>query len=388
MRVCMVAYSFYEADNRVRRYAEALARRGDTVEVIALSHAERPDKAEINGVRVHNIQKRKLNEKTKLDYLFRTTLFLVRSFIFLTRQHLKAPYQFIHVHSVPDYEVFAALIAKILGARVVLDIHDIVPEFYAGKFGGNQKSAVFRALVFVEKLCCAFSDHVIISNDLWAEKLTGRSVKQKKCLTLLNYPDPFIFHSRHPAKNEKAPFTLLYPGTLNWHQGLDIAIRAMALVKKQALSAELHIYGRGPEEHNLKALASSLDLQACVKFFGILSLEEVAERMEAADAGLVPKRADGFGNEAFSTKIFEFMALGVPVIVSRTRIDQYYFDDSLVLFFEPGSPDDLAEKIASCVKDRQFAQGRAENAAPFIRKNTWDVKQSLYFNLVDSLVAR
>ncbi len=383
----MVAYSFYEADNRVRRYAEALVRRGDTVDVIGLSHPDREDKKEINGVNVYNIQKRKLNERTKFDYLFRTTLFLFQSFLFLTMRHIKNPYKLIHVHSVPDYEVFAAIVAKILGAKIILDIHDIVPEFYAGKFSSNKTGVIFRALVFIEKLCCSFSNHVIISNHIWADKLTKRSVKEEKCLTLLNFPDPFIFYNRLLEKRNSTPFTLIYPGTLNWHQGLDIAIEAMDIVKKRALPAELHIYGRGPEEQNLKNLALSLDLSTHVKFHGILSLEEVAQRMAFADSGLVPKRADGFGNEAFSTKIFEFMALGVPVIVSKTRIDEYYFNDSLVLFFAPGNAYDLAEKISACVKDRQLVLTRAQNAAPFIRENTWDVKQSLYFNLVDSLVA-
>ena len=36
MRICMVAYSFYETDNRVRRYAEALARRGDKVDALSI----------------------------------------------------------------------------------------------------------------------------------------------------------------------------------------------------------------------------------------------------------------------------------------------------------------------------------------------------------------
>ncbi|OGJ84546.1 MAG: hypothetical protein A2268_11195 [Candidatus Raymondbacteria bacterium RifOxyA12_full_50_37] len=388
MRACMVAYTFYESDNRVRRYAEALVRRGDSVDVIALSHPERPDRREINGVRVYNVQKRKPDEKGKLTYLFRTTLFLIRSCIALTLRHIRKPYQLVHVHSVPDYEVFAATIVKLLGAKVILDMHDLVPEFYAAKFSNGAATPLYRALLFIERLCCSFSDHVIISNDLWAEKVVGRSVNRNKCMTILNYPDPAIFHRRNAARLTWHPFTLIYPGSLNWHQGLDIAIRAVAQVRKEPLAVEFHVYGRGPEESTLRAIVEHLNLNDIVKFHGLLSLEEMAKRMEAADAGLVPKRADGFGNEAFSTKIFEFMALDVPVIVSRTKIDQYYFDDSLVMFFEPGSVDDCAEKISSCIRDRGLALQRAHNAAPFIREHSWDRKQEMYFNLVDSLVVR
>ena len=59
------------------------------------------------------------------------------------------------------------------------------------------------------------------------------------------------------------------------------------------------------------------------------------KRMAEADFGIVPKRSEGFGNEAFSTKIFEFMALGIPVIAADTKIDKYYFNDSLFPSLRP-----------------------------------------------------
>ena len=137
--------------------------------------------------------------------------------------------------------------------------------------------------------------------------------------------------------------------------------------------AELHIYGRGPEESNLKRLTESLSLTGAVKFKGNLSLEDVVVKMESADAGVVPKRASGFGNEAFSTKIFEFMALDVPVIVSRTKIDQFYFNDSLVMFFEPDSVNDLADKIIGCIRDRALGTRLIQNTRAFIQEYSWEV---------------
>jgi glycosyltransferase involved in cell wall biosynthesis len=239
----------------------------------------------------------------------------------------------------------------------------------------------------IERLCCMFSDHVVISNDLWAYTLTRRSVRKAKCTTILNYPDPAIFRKSEFSRDARAPFTLVYPGTLNWHQGLDIAIQALAQVIKLEPTTELHIYGRGPEESNLKRLMESLLLKDHVKFKGNLSLEEVVLKMESADAGVVPKRASGFGNEAFSTKIFEFMALGVPVIVSKTKIDQFYFNDTLVAFFEPDNVSDLADKIINCIRDRALRARLIINTQTFIQDYSWDVKKDVYFKLVDELVA-
>ncbi len=123
----MLTYSFYESDNRVRRYAETLARRGDQVDVIALRRAGQGPYNELNGVRVYRVQERTRNEKGKKDYFFRIIKFFIRSAALLTRMHRERPYDFVHVHSVPDFEVFAALVPKLTGAKVILDIHDIVP---------------------------------------------------------------------------------------------------------------------------------------------------------------------------------------------------------------------------------------------------------------------
>ena len=129
--VCMLAYSFYTFDNRVRRYAETLARRGDDVEVIALRYTGRPAMEVINSVRVFQIQRREKNERRRVSYFLRIVLFFVRSMVFLTRRHLRKPYDLLHVHSIPDFLVFAAWLPKLLGAKIILDIHDLLPEYYA-----------------------------------------------------------------------------------------------------------------------------------------------------------------------------------------------------------------------------------------------------------------
>jgi len=127
------------------RYAEALAQRGDQVDAIALRRKGDKKKEILNGVTVYRIQERELNETGKLDYLLRLLRFLFASAWLLTKNHLSKRYALIHVHSVPDFEVFSALIPKILGAKVILDVHDIVPEFFASKFSKGEKTWLFKA---------------------------------------------------------------------------------------------------------------------------------------------------------------------------------------------------------------------------------------------------
>src|SRR4030095_13319139 len=102
-------------------------------------------------------------------------------------------------------------------------------------------------------------------------------------------------------------------------------------------TAQLHIYGEGPARNELVSLTRDLGLESRVKIMDRVPFDQVGGLMAAADLGVVPKRAEGFGDEAFSTKILEFMACGVPVVVSSTVVDRRYFDDTLVRFVEPGS---------------------------------------------------
>ena len=69
LRVCMLAYSFYESDTRILQYATALAKRGDTVDVLALRRDhDQPEFEVLNGVNVYRIQSRTVNEKGLFSY--------------------------------------------------------------------------------------------------------------------------------------------------------------------------------------------------------------------------------------------------------------------------------------------------------------------------------
>lgn len=385
----MLAYSFYDADNRVRRYAEALVRRGDQVDAVAVGHRGQPKIEVIEGVRVFRVQSRVRDEGGPFSYLVKLLLFFFRSAWFLTMQQFREPYDLIHVHNLPDFEVFATLVPRWMGARVILDMHEIVPEFYASKFGIGERSLVFRLLALVEKISIAYVDFVVVVNHMVEEAvLKRRSVRPEKCSVILNYPDTRIFHPRGKAPETREGFTICYPGTLSRHQGVDIAVEAMALARGKAPGLRFLIIGDGAERENLKRLIQERKLEDVVSLTGLIPLERVAEIMATIDAGVVPKRSEGFGNIAFSTKIMEFMAMGVPVIASRTRIDEYYFNDELVEFFQGGNAADLAAKVLGLIDRPERATGLRNAAREFIAANNWEVKQREYFALVDRLVGK
>ena len=366
-KICMLAYTVYESDNRVRRYAETLAKRGDHVDVIAISgeHFTTPEK-EVNGVTVYRVRHRESRQ--------------------LTRLHKQYRYDVIHIHNVPDFLVFAAWYPKMTGAKLILDIHDVVPELFASKFRTKLKTTYVGLLKATERISAGFVDHVIVSNHLWHKTVIARSVPEEKCSVLINHVDPEMF-ARRPRRRTDERFIILFPGSLQWHQGLDIAISAFAEVKRKVPNAEFHIYpgAGGDMKAALRQLVQGLDLDDSVKFCSGVPLDEMAEVIANADLGVVPKRADSFGNEAYSTKIMEFMSQGVPVVVSRTKVDTFYFEEGVVHFFHSGDSQAMAEAMLDVINNQDLRESLIARGYEYVERNGWGRKKKKYLDLIDSL---
>ena len=384
----MLAYSFYETDARIKQYATALVERGDTVDVIALRQPGQPFHSVLNGVNVFRIQIRKINERGPLTYLLRILRFLLLSASFIARHHFLERYHLIHVHSVPDFLVFAAIFPKLLGTPVILDIHDVLPEFYASKFRVPRGSFLFRCMVLVERLSIAFANHAIVANHLWCERVAKRCGAPHKCSPIRNYPPRGLFNPNIRTRSN-GKFLITYPGSLNWHQGVDVAITAFAKTADQMPNAEFHIYGEGPVKDSLIRLANSLGVGNRVVFHGLLPTEQIVQVMADTDLAVEPKRAGSqFGNEALSMKIFEFMAVGVPLVVSRTRIHEYYYPDALVKYYNSDDETELAANMVLLMKNPELRQQQVANALRYVEAHSWDVEKYQYLGIVDSLVAK
>jgi glycosyltransferase involved in cell wall biosynthesis len=384
MRVCLIAYKFYESSPALLQFATALATRGDDVDVVSLRREDQPEFEQRNGVNVYRLQRRVTDEKDRSTYLLRIFKFFLRSTFLLSVRHLFRRYQLIHVQSVPDFLVFSAVLARLLRVPVILDAQDLVPEFYASKFNGNRRSIAFQLLAMLERASMAFSSHVIVPTHLWQQRLLTRSVEPSKCTVIRYFPDPSMVFPR--PKHHSDRFLIVYPGTLNSHQGVDVAIKAFARVLAEIPQAEFHIYGEGPDKPYLAELACGLGVADRVKFSDMLSKEKIVQVMAQSDVAVEPKLLESpFANETCSVKLLDFMALGIPVVASRTRIHAFYCDDTMVKFYEVDHEKDLADAILLLSRDAPLRQQFVTNGLKYIQTHDWATERKRYYELVDRL---
>jgi glycosyltransferase involved in cell wall biosynthesis len=387
INICMLTYSDFETDSRMLCYVGSLSSIGCHVDVVATRNSASEQTTSSVQLRIDALQTRSFKAKPRIAQLVRVVWFCLKAFCIITARELRRHYDVVHVHSVPEWLVLCTLVPKLRGSKIILDLHDLVPELYATKFSGRKHSIAYELLVVIEKFCISRSDHVIVANDLWLEKVRARSAPHRKCMVMLSVPDRTLFR-RKTDPSQREPHIVLYPGSLSYHQGVDIAIKAIHRVRSRFPNLEVHIYGWGPEEQSLRQLVTELGVTEGVKFMGACSLFDIPRVMEGADIGIVPKRNCEFAGEAFSTKTLEFMAMGIPVVTARTKIDAHYFDECTVRFFEPGDDASLASALIDVVQSERLRRQLVENGRRFVESHDWKTNEGRYLELVASLIGR
>jgi len=202
-KVCMVAYSYYPADPRVRREAEALVDEGMLVNIICLRNGSEPKQEVVNGVEVYRLP---INRKRggKLSYLLEYACFIMMSFFTLSILYKRKRYNIIHVHNMPDILVFSALLPKLCGSKVILDLHDPMPEVYMAKFKINNQHPVIRLLRFGQRSSIKFSDLVLTVNKACRGLFISHGCPGSKIHVVMNTPQESIF-LRHNAQTDLPP---------------------------------------------------------------------------------------------------------------------------------------------------------------------------------------
>ena len=388
----MLTHSYYEEDPRVRREAEALVGFGRPVEVFALRRPGDPPEGVVEGVLVHRLDVQRHQGAGLGRYLVEYLAFFVRAAVAAAGAHRRRPFALVQVHTLPDFLAFAGLPLRIAGVPLLLDLHEAMPEFFRTRFPRASNPLVHRALRLQERLAIAAADAVVTVNDALAARLVGLGVRPERITVVLNSPDLRRFDpAAHPRRAFMADgvLRLVYAGAVTPTYELDIAVEAVAELARRRpdLAVHLAIYGRGDSLPALQALAERLGVADRIDFRGRISLEAVPEALAATDIGLAPTRRSPFTDFSLSTKIFEYAAMGKPVIASRLPLVEATFPPGSVATYEPGEAGGFAEAILRLVDATDEREQRVARTAERVRELSWARESERYRALVERLIA-
>jgi glycosyltransferase involved in cell wall biosynthesis len=380
-RVVMVAYTNYLTDPRVRRSAEALAASGRfNVEVLALDWDGHTRHRVVDGVEVHGIWRSRYRGSSTARYLLAYVGFLFSAARRLTLMHLRSRIDVVHIHNMPDFMVFAAAPVKLMGAEVVLDIHDLMPELYASKFGASMSHPLVRLIEFVERLSVGFADHTFVTHALARDKIIERGGKADDVSVIHNFPDPARFPLRAAMETGKRPrgkpVQLIYHGTLAPRHGLDIAIRAVAHAH-ESVNVALRIIGDGDDVPRLRQMISDLDAADFIDLqVGFIPVDELLPQIIDADIGIVPILRDIGTDQMLPTKLLEYVQLGIPTICTELDTTAHFFTNDQVWFVESGNVDMLSETIEAVYSMGAVRRATAQRALRFFETYSWDIDRT------------
>jgi glycosyltransferase involved in cell wall biosynthesis len=392
-RVAVVLYSSYPADPRPRRAAEALIEEGASVEVICLMESEEEEAHEcFNGVQVTRIPLRR-RRGGKFCYARQYASFIFLAGIILTRRAIERRYDLVHVHNMPDVLVLSALVPKLLGAKVILDLHDPMPELMMTIFGLLENSSSVWLLKSLEKWSVRFADAVLTANKACKNVFAERGCPLEKISVVMNSPDESIFEHREPSVRRldgsdlSRPFVIMYHGSLVERHGLDLAVLALGKIKQSIPGAELRIYG--PNTSFLERVLDSVrqtNLGPAVRYLGLKKLEEVVEAIRDCDVGIIPNRRSAFTVLNTPTRIFEFLSQGKPVVAPRSQGILDYFNPQELVLFELGDADDLATKIKYVFEHPGEIAEMVERGQEAYRTYEWSRERLRFVSIVSGLL--
>jgi glycosyltransferase involved in cell wall biosynthesis len=387
VKVCMIAYTLYPGDPRVRREAEALAGRGDEVHVICLRERNVPRTEVLQGVHVRRLLPGKYRGGRSAIYLTSYLLFLLLAAVRVTLLHLTHRYRVIQVHTMPDFLVFACLLPRVLGARIVLDVHDLVPELYMTKFGASAGSMPIRALRATERLSVGFAHRAIAVSESHLDALVRHGNRRDKFIVLLNTPDPRYFRYRGfgVRKDFGREFRLVYHGSVERRYGLDTALRAVALLEKDIPGIRMCVIGDGTDTPRLLRLAEDLGIAERVAFEETLPFDVLVPRLVHMDVGVIPLVVDGFTRFTIPTKMLEYAVLGIPTLITGIEAVKVYFTSGMARYFRSSDAGDLAFHLKDLYGDPGEMKSIAENARAFSVRFGWEEQKKEYFRLLDGI---
>lgn len=383
--VLMIAYTNYRIDSRVIRQAEAAVSAGFEVDFLALRREGDPEVEDVRGVRVIHLRQSRYRGSGVVSYLMNYLQFFLRCFFKSTALYFKRHYKVIHVNNMPDFLVFSTIIPKLLGARIILDIHDPMPNTFASKFKSAEKGIFYRILLWQELASAHYADRVTTVHDPVKDLvLVKHGLEPDAIKVVANFADDEIF-AMQPSYEVDGKVRLIFHGTILERYGLGMLIDALARVRhRDAIS--VRIIGEGDYSAALKARIAELNLGGTVNFENrTYPMHQIPQVVAGANLGIVPLEISSITNFALPLKLLEYISLGLPVLTVRNAAIAYYFAEEDCLFYQSDSVESLAAALDRIAMEPQLLMQYRKKSTQLREKFLWSNEKAKYICLLREL---
>ncbi len=367
MRVLMLAWEFPPRSvggiaAHVDGLCQALARAGNDVVLLTLSHPGAPANSTVDGVRV-------LRARTDLPWLPDDDLVarvasanhhLVQ---LVTRLERGWTPDVVHGH---DWQVAwaADTLATLFGARLIASFHSTERGRHAGRVPPGEPSTIHA----VESWLAHDAAEVLANSKFMvSEVIDGFELPAERTHLIPNGIDPTWWATgEFPGSRSPLVFTW---GRVQYEKGFQVLARAMSLLRTRVTGIECIIGGRGSY---LPELQSQIDLEGVsdlVHLPGFLTDDRLRDMVHRAGCVAIPSLYEPFGIVAL-----EALAGGAPLVVARTGgLAELIDGTGAGLLFEPGNADELARCIEVVLTDAALAADMRRNGAALLAdRYSWD----------------
>jgi glycosyltransferase involved in cell wall biosynthesis len=383
----MVVHGPYPVgEPRVAREVGAALQVGFDVDVVALRRKGEPATEVVDGARVFRLPLAHRRGVGLVGAMAEYLGFAALASLRVAGRSLRSRYAIVQVHAPPDFLIASAVIPKLLGTRVVLDVHDLSSHMFSMRFGRRGLGhAAEAALLAVERLAARVADAVVTVHEPYRQELCAHGVPAEKITVVMNTLDESLLPAEH-AKPSTEGFRIVYHGTVTPPYGVEVVVDSLGEVVRRVPGARVEIYGEGDSLPAIRRRAADAGLESrVVTSDGYLPHREVLERVAGASVGVIPNLPSRLNQFALSSKLFEYVALGIPVVASDLPTLRAHFGDEEVLYFGPGDAAALQEALLAVALDPSAAAGRAEAARRRYAAYRWPVQAAGYGELLRRL---
>lgn len=383
--ILMIAYTDYETDPRVMRAAETAAEAGFAVDVLALRRSGQPAEESRHGVRVIRVPQERYRGRLRAGYVLAYALFFWRCVAASTRLFTSRRYRVIHVHNMPDILVFSVVIPRLLGAKVILDIHDPMPETFGSKYPGTKGSVAYKGLLFLERLSVAFATRTVTVNEPVREQvLLKHGYRPDAIGVVANFADDRLFKQMpYPVIAGRVRF--VFHGTILERYGLRTLVEAVSLVKHRA-KIQVRIIGEGDFSAGLKRLIEDHGVKDVIDFDNrVYPLDQIPQVLADCHVGLVSLDVTPISDVALPLKLIEYTCLGLPSVTVRSTAITHYLRGDECMLYPPGDASALARILDEVAENPERLDAYRQRVVAARERLSWSREKQKYVDMLQQL---